>query len=221
MNKIFLTISILCIGLLGCDDDVKEVQDHDTRDIALEKKEIPDFEQPDPEPKQETQTTKQPDPEPKQETQTTKQQDPQENGPDQLQGEDRIDEFLQAYSEKEIEYARVWLQVIGNTETDVINVRHIQEGEQVNLDQSNVTYPEDIIYLSGRIMASGHVHYSSNGDGSINIYDVPSHWQEGIEGGQTMEQFTQDIIDNPETIYIEPVKDMELVKTASKINIQN
>src|SRR5699024_1666862 len=88
---------------------------------------------------------------------------------------------LDGFSDEKIEYARVWLQVIGNTETSEINVHYIKAGDPVNAyDEQSANYPEDVIYLSGEFMASGNIVYSGNGDGTINIYDVPSHWQEGI-----------------------------------------
>src|SRR5699024_1018299 len=112
--------------------------------------------------------------------------------------------LLDGYSNEKIEYARVWLQVIGNHETNEINVHHIKAGEPVNdYDEDNVNYTEDVIYLNGEFMASGNIVYSGNGDGTINIYDVPSHWQEVITENQTMEEFTNDIINNTELVYIE------------------
>src|SRR5699024_8570307 len=92
-------------------------------------------------------------------------------------------EVLSEYSDEEIEYARVWLEVIDNKETEELNVSHISAGEPVNAyeKEESAEYPEDVISLSGKIMADGMVIYSGNGDGTINLYAVPSHWQEGIE----------------------------------------
>lgn len=129
-------------------------------------------------------------------------------------------DVLEGYNSKEIEYARVWLQVVGNNETKEINVHYIKSGTPVNeYDTSSANYQEDVILLTGDYMASGSVIYSGNGDGTINIYDVPSHWQEGIlPEGETMQNFTSDIIKNTELVYIEP---NEYIKnTIKKINIK-
>src|SRR5699024_11356614 len=54
------------------------------------------------------------------------------------------------YSSDEIEYARVWLEVIDNKDIDHLHVTHQPEGEQVNpYDDDSVDYPEDVIFLSG------------------------------------------------------------------------
>src|SRR5699024_6551923 len=115
-------------------------------------------------------------------------------------------EVLSEFSDEEIEYARVWLEVIDNKDTEELNVSHISAGEPVNTyeKEESAEYPEDVISLSGKIMADGMVIYSGNGDGTINLYAVPSHWQEGIEpDGMTMKEYTQDIVDNPEKIEVD------------------
>src|SRR5699024_4736011 len=72
---------------------------------------------------------------------------------------------------------------------------HISAGEPVNTyeKEESAEYPEDVISLSGKIMADGMVIYSGNGDGTINLYAVPSHWQEGIEpDGMTMKERSEE-----------------------------
>lgn len=104
------------------------------------------------------------------------------------------------YSAAEIEYARVWLEVIGNKEVEELNVSSIPAGEPLNIyeAESSAVYPEAVVVLSGKIMADGSVVYSGNGDGTINLYEVPSHWQEGVvPEGKTMLEYTTDIATNP------------------------
>ncbi|WP_080875063.1 hypothetical protein [Oceanobacillus timonensis] len=92
-------------------------------------------------------------------------------------------DILSNYSSEEIEYARVWLQ-LGELQVDddleELNVRHISAGEPVNrLDEESAEYPEDVIELRGGKLIDGAVTYSSNGDGTINVYNVPARWEMG------------------------------------------
>ncbi|WP_259980178.1 hypothetical protein [Staphylococcus epidermidis] len=41
-------------------------------------------------------------------------------------------------------------------------------------------------------MGAGNVTYSSNGNGTINYYPVPTNWQENSQPkGQTMKEYTE------------------------------
>lgn len=42
------------------------------------------------------------------------------------------EDFLSSYSVQEIEYARVWLEVIGNIDVEELNVTYISKGEPIN-----------------------------------------------------------------------------------------
>lgn len=146
----------------------------------------------------------------------------QEESENTDESESEENKALSAYSAEEIEYARVWLQIVGNKDTEELNVQHISSGEQVNpYDEDSVSYPEDIIALGGKIMADGVVTYSGNGDGTINLYDVPSHWPSHEQIDESMEEYTEDIIENTEQIYIEPRDDEEIIELIKKINIQS
>ncbi|GIN99139.1 putative lipoprotein YdeJ [Siminovitchia terrae] len=124
---------------------------------------------------------------------------------------------LSDYSAKEIEYARVWLEVVGNKDIDTLIVSHTSEEESV------IKYPEGVVHLFTDFLAGGNVYYNSNGDGSINLYDFPTRWpspeQLKEERNQTMEEYIQDIIDNPEKVMIDPGDDEEVEKTIKKIEI--
>lgn len=129
---------------------------------------------------------------------------------------------LSEYPAEEIEFARVWLQIIGNQDVEELNVYHISAGEQVNpYDDHSVDYPEDVITLGGGIMADGIVTYSGNGDGTINLYNIPSHWPSKEQIDTSMEEYTDDIIENTEQIYIETGNDEEVITLIEKLNIQS
>jgi len=66
---------------------------------------------------------------------------------------------------------------VDNKEIDTLIVSHTSEGESVSqYEGKGVKYPEDVVHLFTDFLAMGNVHYSSNGDGSINLYDVPTRW---------------------------------------------
>jgi len=105
-------------------------------------------------------------------------------------------EALAEYSSEEIEYARVWLEVIDHKDIKTLNVSHRSKGTPVNqYDDESVNYPERVTYLGADVTAKGGVVYSSNGDGTINLYNVPSHWpspqQIKSKENQTMKEYTQ------------------------------
>ncbi|WP_425516483.1 hypothetical protein [Ornithinibacillus massiliensis] len=120
---------------------------------------------------------------------------------------------LTQYSSEQIEYARVWLQLGPNQDIEGLNVHHIPAGTPINPnDETSVSYPEDVIQLAGSRLVDGSVTYSGNGDGTINIYNVPLRWDGQYPAG---EKFYTDIIDNTALVYIDPGSDekvAELIK---------
>jgi hypothetical protein len=140
-----------------------------------------------------------------------------ESGGNQSKGNE--DNPLSQYSAKEIEYARVWLQVVGNSGTAEINVRHLSAGEPVNpYDDKSAVFPENVTVLAGDIMADGAVTYSGNGDGTINLYHIPSHWPSAQQIEGSMKDYTEEIISNTEKVYINPGDDEEVSKLIEKVN---
>ncbi|MBP2241578.1 hypothetical protein J2Z40_002141 [Cytobacillus eiseniae] len=96
-------------------------------------------------------------------------------------GDKQERETLSQYSSEQIEYARVWLQLGPNQELDHLTVQHIPAGTPLNPgDEADVSYPEDVIQLTGSRIVDGIVTYSGNGDGSINVYNVPLRWYGGL-----------------------------------------
>jgi hypothetical protein len=128
---------------------------------------------------------------------------------------------LSTYSSEKIEYARVWLQVIGNKGVEVLNVRHISAGEKLNpYEDTSIGYPEDVIVLSGKAMADGVVTYSGNGDGTIHVYDIPSHWPTSEQIEESMKDYTKGIVEGAEKISVETGEDQEVVELMGKMDIE-
>ncbi|REB07293.1 hypothetical protein DVB69_10625 [Sporosarcina sp. BI001-red] len=108
----------------------------------------------------------------------------------------KVNTPLSDYSSKEIEFARIWLQFGANQDVDRIYAQHIPSGKPLNSnDESTVNYPEDVVQLSGTRLVDGVVTYSSNGDGTINIYNVPKRWDGHNPAG---EEFYKKIIEDTE-----------------------
>ncbi len=136
-------------------------------------------------------------------------------------GDKEEKEGLSQYSSEQIEYARIWLQLGPNQEIDELNVRHISAGEPINIyDDTSATYPKDVISLSGSRSVDGSVTYSSNGDGTINVYDVPLHWTSPaqVEEG-FMKEYTENIIKEASLVSVDPGDDEEIIKFINLINV--
>ncbi|KAF1677653.1 MULTISPECIES: hypothetical protein [Bacillus] len=119
---------------------------------------------------------------------------------------------LASYSSEKIEYARVWLQLAPNQEIDELNVRHISAGEPINPnDDTSACYPEDVIQLAGSRLVDGSVTYSGNGDGTINVYNVPLRWDSAndLDPG-VMRKETEKIIKNKEKVYVNTGDDKKI-----------
>ncbi|MEI2406413.1 hypothetical protein [Niallia taxi] len=133
--------------------------------------------------------------------------------------ENRVANTLTKYSAQEIEYARIWLQLGPNQEIDELYITHINAGEPINPnDETSANYPEDVVHLSGSRLVDGSVTYSSNGDGTINIYKVPHRWDGKYPAGK---QFYIDFfINDTELLYVDTDDDEKIIKLINIMNIQ-
>ncbi|MBM7578668.1 hypothetical protein [Jeotgalibacillus terrae] len=124
------------------------------------------------------------------------------DGSVQESDETEVEEGLSQYSAEQIEYARVWLQLGANQEIDELNVHHIPAGTPLNpKDETSGVYPEDVIQLAGSRLVDGSVTYSGNGDGTVNVYNVPLRW-DGVYPVEDNEFYTK-LIENTVQVYIE------------------
>ncbi|WP_214481727.1 hypothetical protein [Bacillus sp. SM2101] len=126
---------------------------------------------------------------------------------------------LSKYSQEEIEYARIWLQLGPNQEIDELNVRHILVGSPLNPDDdTSAKYLEDVIQLAGSRLVDGSVTYSRNWDGTINVYNVPLRW-DGIYPAS--EKFYIDIINNTKLVSVDTGNDEEIINLVKKLILSN
>ena len=138
--------------------------------------------------------------------------EPEESVPvnEETNTDSEANETLSPYSSEQIEYARVWLQLGPNQEIDGLYVQQIPEGTPLNPDDdTSAAYPEAVIQLAGSRLVDGSVTYSGNGDGTINLYNVPLRWDGEYPAG---EDFYNDIIENRELVEIEPGDEEEVIR---------
>jgi hypothetical protein len=133
---------------------------------------------------------------------------------------------LSQYSSEQIEYARVWLQLGANQDIDGLYVQHIPAGTPLNPDDDiDVTYPEDVIQLTGGRLVDGIVTYSGNGDGTINVYNIPMRWYGGFPPPEDIDKDDirkemEDIIKNTELVYVDPGDDEKIIELIELLNVQ-
>ncbi|WP_244138699.1 hypothetical protein [Staphylococcus lloydii] len=129
---------------------------------------------------------------------------------------------------EEIEYARVWNQ-LGPLKNNMegmneLNVTKIAKGSKVNPNVKNsAVYPEDVVKLAAPMKAGGSVTYSSNGDGTINVYkNIPYNWVDSSQNDSSKtEQATKEAISkNIQTVKIKPTDNEQVAQLASKIKYQ-
>ena len=141
------------------------------------------------------------------------------------QSTDKNKSYLNNFNSEEIEYARVWYQLI-STRNDLkgiknVYVTEIPKGSKVNPQAKNsAIYKEKVVKLEAPMRAGGSVTYSSNGDGTINVYNnIPYKWENSQNSDYSqMNKITKKAIEeNIETVYIKPYDNKTVAKLASKI----
>jgi hypothetical protein len=130
------------------------------------------------------------------------------------------EKLLEGYSDDQIEFARVWLKVIGSKPSE-LNVKRIPAGTPINqYDKGSLGYPADAVMLYGSYAAEGQVVYTSNHNGTINLYPVPSHWQMPAEianNPDKIREMTQKIVNEMKVVSVDvgnprDVRDVILVE---------
>lgn len=125
------------------------------------------------------------------------------------------EETLADYDDLSIEYARIYIQLGDNPDIETIYVDIIPAGELINpYIENGAVYPETVTRITGSRNIDGIITYSSNGDGTINLYNVP-HTRFHRPNYDLMSEdeyidYTYEIANNPQTVYVDPASD-ELV----------
>ncbi|MFI3603715.1 hypothetical protein [Vagococcus fluvialis] len=129
---------------------------------------------------------------------------------------------LEKYSNEQIEYSRVWLELGVHQDIDELNILKIPAGTLINpYDTTSSVYPVDSIQLTGSRLVDGSITYSSNGDGTITTYKVPTRWEQNVKVDleeDYMKTYTKSLIDNG---LVEHIKIGNTEDIVNLINIQN
>ncbi len=125
-------------------------------------------------------------------------------------------------------YAKVWLTALPsyrNMDESEMNADlqfHNLEGEYLNpYNKANtVKYPKGMYLLAGSPTAAGHVVYKNNGDGTISIYNVPSHFQDErwLEDDEYSQQESERILNNPKVVKLYDASDEQIARTVKMFN---
>lgn len=124
--------------------------------------------------------------------------------------------------------AKVWAAALpayrdtGRGQFDDITITHYDvSGNVLNPYNANntVKFPEGTQTLSGSPTAAGSVTYSNNGDGTINVYSVPTHFHnhEWLEDPEFSQSESERIMDNPKVVKLYDDNQSALDEIASKI----
>lgn len=104
---------------------------------------------------------------------------------------------------------------------DNLYVNEIPKGSKVNPQaQNSAVYKEDVVKLEAPMRAGGSVTYSSNGDGTINVYNnIPYNWESSQTSDYSkMDNVTRKAIEeNIDTIYVKPTDNRTVSELASKV----
>lgn len=82
---------------------------------------------------------------------------------------------------------------------------------------TSTTYPEDVIQLAGSRLVDGVVTYSGNGNGTVNLYNVPLRWDGVYPAG---EEFYNELIENTELVTIEVGEDEEVIRLIELLKME-
>lgn len=121
------------------------------------------------------------------------------------------------YSALEIEYARVWLETMGYDDLEDESFRlqatiHPAGTPIDPYDKGSATFPVETTFLGGYPREG--IVYSSNFNGTITVYPVPSHWQMPAEIASDPEEIhsmTQEILEDAYDVSI-PTGNPEIVR---------
>ncbi|EJX16548.1 hypothetical protein SOJ_28100 [Staphylococcus sp. OJ82] len=223
MKKIILAISIagLLVILVGCNSNSNSSSDTITSQSKDKETQNKNEETNTSDSGDNTESSKKQNKEQNDNKKQQKNNDSNEN----QQSTDKNKSYLNDFNSEEIEYARVWYQLI-STRNDLKGIRdvyvtEIPKGSKVNPQaQNSAVYKENVVKLEAPMRAGGSITYSSNGDGTINVYNnIPYKWESSQTSDYSkMDKVTRKAIeDNIETIYIKPHDNKQVAKLANKI----
>ncbi|MDA7027878.1 hypothetical protein PJ311_14975 [Bacillus sp. CLL-7-23] len=114
------------------------------------------------------------------------------------------------------------MQLGPNKDIDDLYVQHIPAETPLNPDDNTTL----VIQIHGSRTVDGIETYSGNGDGTINVYNVPYRWYGGFSrpdhvSEDDIREEMKGIIKNTKQVYVAPSKDEEMIKIIKKMHIQH
>ncbi|MDK6371053.1 hypothetical protein QP101_02990 [Aerococcus urinae] len=129
---------------------------------------------------------------------------------------------LAGYDPLDVEYARIWLQLGPNQDLEAINVHIIPQGTLINPYLTNgARYPETVTQLAGNRLVDGVVTYSSNHDGTINLYTIPLRFDlpdfSAIPESTYIHE-TYKMAQTPQRLAVDPNQPDQVIQTIQKLH---
>lgn len=123
--------------------------------------------------------------------------------------------------------AKAWVAVMGmrivdnNTEGNFgIYLTTEKAGSPIAgvIADKTVVFPTDVVVLMGAPLSEGSLTYHDNGDGTITVYDVPTHFQDPAwQDLQKAKEMAQHILDTAHVVSVDKVSDEDAEKVAELI----
>lgn len=126
-------------------------------------------------------------------------------------------------------FAKVWVSVLenegGSVDASKTKIEHKDvSGEVLNPynENASATYPNGTQALYGSPTAAGQVIYKDNNDGTVDVYNVPSHFQDKRWDEDDYSQSESNrILNNPKTVKLQDLSQNEINAWTSVISESN
>ncbi|WP_232170994.1 hypothetical protein [Staphylococcus gallinarum] len=126
-------------------------------------------------------------------------------------------------------FAKVWVSVLenegGSVDASKTEIDHKDvSGEALNPynESASAKFPNGTQALYGSPTASGQVIYKDNNDGTVDVYDVPSHFQDRRWDEDDYSQSESNrILNNPKTVKLQDLSQSEINEWTSVISESN
>lgn len=123
------------------------------------------------------------------------------------------------YKNNKVLAAKVLAKQMGSSNSNLSDTTYnLRQESSMEIWNTGVYLPEEVTVITGTPLAAGMFTYHNNGDGTVNMYPVPSHYQDkDWDDPELGSQMAQDVISNKKVLDISDVSDEQADKWASII----